>query len=96
VRKYSKYDKLRQKLLSGEPLNADEATGDTVSRMLKEIDGMNNINNPYNLSCTEVQHSIEKLTEHMGEIRRNLERMWSGMKFRNQTVSVSDAAYISE
>jgi hypothetical protein len=58
MRKYSKYDKLRQKLLSGEPLNADEATGDTVSRMLKEIDEMNNMENPYNLSSIEAQHSI--------------------------------------
>jgi hypothetical protein len=35
VSSYQKFEQLRRKLLSGESLNVDEATGDTLARMLK-------------------------------------------------------------
>jgi hypothetical protein len=64
-----KYDELRQKFIDGEPLNAGEATGDTISKMVREIDEAGNIGNPYSLSSIEIQHA------HMEDIKRSIEEM---------------------
>jgi hypothetical protein len=92
---YRKHEPLRQKLLRGEPLNAGEATGDTVSKMLKEIDEADSIANPYCLASTEVQQCISELRERMPKITERIQRMWTEMKFINRTVSFSDTADIS-
>jgi hypothetical protein len=47
VSSYRKFEQLRQKLLNGETLNTGEATGDTVAAMLKEIEDVSNLTNPY-------------------------------------------------
>jgi hypothetical protein len=52
---YRKFEQLRRKLLSGEPMNAGEATGDAVAKMLKEIEETDSQKNPYCLSGTEVE-----------------------------------------
>jgi hypothetical protein len=45
---------LRQKLLNGEPLNTSEVTGNAVAKMLREIEEMSNIGNPYCLPSVDV------------------------------------------
>jgi hypothetical protein len=52
---YQKFEQLRRKLLSGEPMNAGEATGDAVANMLKEIKETSSLTNPYCLSGVEVE-----------------------------------------
>jgi hypothetical protein len=38
VTSYRRYEQLRQDLLSGEPMNISEITGDAIANMLKEIE----------------------------------------------------------
>jgi hypothetical protein len=63
---HRKYEQLRRKLVSGEPLNEGEVTGDTMSKMLKEIEEVGYIANPYCLPSTKVQLCMEEHRKHMG------------------------------
>jgi hypothetical protein len=72
VTSYRKFEQLRRKLLKGEPLNAGEATGDTVAKMLKEIEETCNLANPYYLSCEEVEQRMAQIRKRMTEIEMNI------------------------
>jgi hypothetical protein len=55
VSSHRKFEQLRRKLLSGESLNAGEATGDAVAKMLKEIEETDSLRSPYCVSGVEVE-----------------------------------------
>jgi hypothetical protein len=57
VSSYRKCEQLRRKLVSGGSLNAGEATGDAVAKMLNEIDETDSLQNPYCLSGIEMEYS---------------------------------------
>jgi hypothetical protein len=61
VSNHRNFEELRRKLLNGEPLNAGEATGDAVAKMLREIEEGSSLGNPYCLSGVEVEQLISKL-----------------------------------
>jgi hypothetical protein len=74
---YRKFEQLRRKLLNGEPLNAGEATGDTVAKMLKEIEETGNLANPYCLSGAEVEQRMAEVRKGMIEIKMSIETVWT-------------------
>jgi hypothetical protein len=61
VSSYRKFDQLRRKLLSGESLNAGEATGDAMAKMLKETEEASIIEDPYCVSSVEAENGIAEL-----------------------------------
>jgi hypothetical protein len=95
VSSYQKFEQLRRKLLSGEPLNADEATGDTVAKMLKEIKEIGNIANPYCLSGAEVEQRMADVRQSMADIIKNIETVWTTVVFRDRTIAISDLTAVS-
>jgi hypothetical protein len=90
VGSYHMFEQLRLKLLTGEPLNAGEATGDAVAKMLKEIKEMGNIANPYCLSGAEVEQRMADIRQSMAEIRKSIETLWTTVAFRDCTLAISD------
>jgi hypothetical protein len=93
---HQKYEQLRQKLVNAEPLNEGEVTGHSVSEMLKEIEEVSNIGNPYCLPSTQVQQYMDQHRQQVAHITTNIRKMWTEMEFLNTTVSVSDAAAITQ
>jgi hypothetical protein len=92
---YRRFDQLRKKLIYGEPLNAGEATGDLVAKMLKEIEETENLEDPYCMPAVEVEEHIVKFRQQMADIKNNIEAMWKPMapvEFKDQTVTDSDLA----
>jgi methionyl-tRNA formyltransferase len=92
---YRRFDQLRQKLIYGEPLNAGEATGDSVAKMLKEIEETGNLENPYCMPAVEVEEHIVKFRQQMADIKNNIEAMrkpLAPVEFKDQTLTVSDLA----
>jgi hypothetical protein len=77
VSSYWKFEQLRRKLLNGEPLNVGEATGDTVAKMLKEIEETGNLANPYCLSGVEVEQCMAEVRKRMIEIKMSIEMVWT-------------------
>jgi hypothetical protein len=77
VSSYRKFEQLRQKLLNGQPMNAGEATGDTVAKMLKEIEEESSMGNPYCLSGAEVEQCIEDIRQRMANIKMSIEALWT-------------------
>jgi hypothetical protein len=72
-------------------VTAGEATGDAVTKMLKEIKEMDGIQNSYCLPATELEQHIVQLIQHMKDIKKNIETMWkSSIDFKDSTVAVSD------
>jgi hypothetical protein len=77
VSSYRKFEQLRRKLLDGESLNAGEATGDTVAKMLKEIEETGNLANPYCLSGAEVEQRMADVRQQMIDIKTSIETVWT-------------------
>jgi hypothetical protein len=77
VSSYRKFEQLRRKLLSGEPLNAGEATGDTVAKMLKEMEETGNLANPYCLSGAEVEQQMAQIRQQMTHIKTSIQTVWT-------------------
>jgi hypothetical protein len=77
VSSYRKFEQLRRKRLNGELLNAGEATGDTVAKMLKEIEETGNLANPYCLSGEKVEQRMAEIRKRMTEIQMNIETVWT-------------------
>jgi hypothetical protein len=90
VSSYQKFEQLHRKLLSGEPLNAGEATGDAVANMLKEIKEMSSLANPYCLSGAEVEQRMVEVRQSMADIRKNIETVWTTVVFRDRTIAICD------
>jgi hypothetical protein len=57
-------------------MNAAEATGDTVAKMLKEIEETGNLTNPYCLSGEEVEQRMAEVRQRMTEVKMNIETVW--------------------
>jgi hypothetical protein len=74
---YRKFEQLRLKLFNGEPLNAGEPTGDTVAKMLKEIEERSSLGNPYCLPGIEVQQEMAQMRQRMADITMNIETLWT-------------------
>jgi hypothetical protein len=94
---YGKFEQLRRKLINGEPLYTGEVTGDSVAKMLKEIEDTGNIENPYCLPGAEVEQHIAKLRQCMTSIKINIEAMWRPspiIEFKDQIVTFFDLALI--
>jgi hypothetical protein len=51
---YHRFEELRLKLIDGESVNVGEITGDSVAKMLREIEDMGNFQNPYCVTTIEV------------------------------------------
>jgi hypothetical protein len=66
------FEQLRRKLVDGEPLNVGEATGDSVARMLREIEEIHNIENPYCVLAAEVEQKIAEFRQHMADIKTSI------------------------
>jgi hypothetical protein len=77
VSSYQKFEQLRRRLLNEEPLNAGEATGDIVAKMLKEMEDTGNLANPYCLSGAEVEQCMAEISQHMTQIKTNIEAVWT-------------------
>jgi hypothetical protein len=90
VGSYHSFEQLRLKLLTGEPLNAGEATGDAVAKMLKEIKEMGNIANPYCLSGAELEQRMTDIIQSMADIRKSIETVWTTVTFRGCALAISD------
>jgi hypothetical protein len=76
----------------------NEATGDAVEKMLKEIEETDRIKNPYCLSSAEIEQRIGELRQHMANIRTNIETVWRinpSVEFRDRTVTVFDLMIVS-
>jgi hypothetical protein len=73
VSSHRKFEQLCRKLLNREPLNVGEATGDSVAKMLKEIQETDNIGNPYCLSGAEVEQHTAHIRQCMTGIRMSIE-----------------------
>jgi hypothetical protein len=92
---YRKFEQLRQKLLSGESLNAGEATGDAVAKMLKEIEETGNLEGLYCVPSAEVQQRIEQFKQCMGYIKMGIEALWKpSIELRDRTLTTTDLAVI--
>jgi hypothetical protein len=79
---YRKFEQLRQKLLNGEPANAGEVTGDTMAKMLKEIEEGSSMGNPYCLSGAEVEQRVEDMRERMANIKMSIETLWTNSSIK--------------
>jgi hypothetical protein len=77
VSSYRRYEQLRRKLLNGDPLDAGEATGDTVANMLKEIEDTGSMANPYCVSAEEVQHRMAQVRQYMAQVTTDIETVWT-------------------
>jgi hypothetical protein len=55
VNSYRRFDQLRQKITNGDELDAGEATGDSIAKMLKEIEETVDLKNPYCMPATKVE-----------------------------------------
>jgi hypothetical protein len=77
VSSYRKFEQLRRKLLNGEPLSAGEATGDTVAKMLKEIEETDNLANPYCLLGAEVEQQMSQIRQQILQIKTSIEIVWT-------------------
>jgi hypothetical protein len=95
VSSYQKFEQLRRKLLSGEPLNAGEATGDAVANMLKEMKETASLASPYCLSGAEVEQRIADIRHSMVDIRKNIETLWTTVVYRDRTIAISDLTAVS-
>jgi hypothetical protein len=95
VSSYQKFEQLRRKLLNGEPLNADEATGDAVANMLKEMKQMASLANPYCLSGAEGEQRMAEVRQSMTDIGKNIETLWTTIVFRDRTIAICDLTAIS-
>jgi hypothetical protein len=62
---HRKYEQLRWKLVSGDSIKEGEVTGDTVSKMLKEIEEVGNISNPYCLPSIQIQQYMDEHRKHL-------------------------------
>jgi hypothetical protein len=54
-----------------------EATGDTMAKMLKEIEEGGNLANPYRLSGVEVEQHMAEMRQRIADIRMSIETMWT-------------------
>jgi hypothetical protein len=93
---YQKFEQLRQKLINGETLNAAEATGDTIAKMLREVTQMDSLEESYCLPTTQLEQHIIRLTQRMKDIKASIEAMWkSSIHFKDTTVAAADLTGLS-
>jgi hypothetical protein len=93
---YRVYETLRQKLLNAESLNAGEATGDAMAKMLKEIEQPTAIGNPYCLPVPEAEKHMAEVKQSIADIKMNIETIWKpSNEFKNCLIIASDLSAIS-
>jgi hypothetical protein len=98
VSNYRKFEKLRWKLANGESMNSDEATGNSVAKMVKEIEQTGNLQNLYCLEAAEVEQRIVKLRLQMTNIKTRIKTMWKlspPVEFKKLAVTATDLAGLS-
>jgi hypothetical protein len=95
---HRRFEQLRQKLINRVPLSAGEATGDSVAKMLREIEEMANLKNPYCLPAAEVEQAIAELRRRIKDIKTRIETMWKPLptvKFKDRLLNSSDFTGLS-
>jgi hypothetical protein len=53
-----------------------ETTGDSISKMLREIEETGNLENPYCIPAAKVEQLIVEFRQQMTDIKNNIEAMW--------------------
>jgi hypothetical protein len=63
---------MRQKLIMGEPLQFNEATGDSINKMLAEVDNISQLISPYRLTVDQLSKELPTLTENFKAIMASI------------------------
>lgn len=67
---YYKHNDLKRKLLSREPMDLNEATGQAIAEMLQETKEVNKMESPYQVKEGEVERTLEILWVRFQEIKK--------------------------
>jgi hypothetical protein len=76
MRSHRPFEQLRRNLVNGDPLNVHEATGDSVAKMLREINEAANLKNPYYLPAAQVEQLIAEHRQYIADIKTSIKAIW--------------------